>query len=273
MDISYILYNTIIYGGIAFIFSQRYATQKVINLSIGWYMVACWYVLYDLMMYWFSWKTWGMLLFVILSYISMHALCLYGAKDVRSRNIVGIIASLWFLLLVDNMLWLVYGPWSVSVSWIDMSVASLFFIIVCAQILISYMYRYTFWWTATKSIDEHERVWESIWIDRSLYQCWVYGITFLLLVWLSFLVLAEASMQPSDAVFYLIKWMWITVFVWYKNPQRLLLGALIYVLVEYCLFVVWWVSILYKESLMLVCILIVLLVKPRWIFSSSMRNL
>lgn len=236
-------------------------------------MIACWYILYDLMMYWFTWKSWGMLLFVILSYISMHALCLYGAKDVRSRNIVGIIASLWFLLLVDNMLWLVYGPWSVSVSWIDMSVASLFFIIVCAQILISYMYRYTFWWTAIKSIDEHERVWENIWINRSLYQWVVYGMTWMMLVWLAFLILVESSMQTSDALFYLIKWMWITVFVWYKKPQWLFVWACLYVCLEYFLFVVGWVSILYKESLMLVCILIVLLIKPRWLFSSLTRNI
>gem|GEM_PF-4583746 len=50
-------------------------------------------------------------------------------------------------------------------------------------------------------------------------------------------------------------------------------GALAYVLIEYLLFITRGLPIAYKESLVLVIILFVLMLKPEGIFSLSKRKL
>lgn len=80
-------------------------------------------------------------------------------------------------------------------------------------------------------------------------------------------------MKPIDWIFYLLKGVWIMVLVWITKIEYSFIWALIYVIFEYILFISLWVEITYKESLILLIILIILIFKPNWLFTLKTRKI
>jgi branched-subunit amino acid ABC-type transport system permease component len=70
----------------------------------------------------------------------------------------------------------------------------------------------------------------------------------------------------------MIKAMGIMILVGTARRERIFAGALLYVLVEYLLFIVWGLPISYKETFILLVILGVLLFKPEGLFNRKKRN-
>ncbi|MDR0369441.1 MAG: hypothetical protein LBH96_02675, partial [Candidatus Peribacteria bacterium] len=79
-------------------------------------------------------------------------------------------------------------------------------------------------------------------------------------------------LRASDGLFYMIKAMGIMILVGTARRERIFAGALLYVLVEYLLFIVWGLPISYKETFILLVILGVLLFKPEGLFNRKKRN-
>jgi branched-subunit amino acid ABC-type transport system permease component len=71
----------------------------------------------------------------------------------------------------------------------------------------------------------------------------------------------------------MIKALGIMILVGTTRKEYLFLGALLYVLVEYGLFIVWGLPISYKETLILLVILGVLLFRPEGIFARRERKI
>lgn len=95
----------------------------------------------------------------------------------------------------------------------------------------------------------------------------VFASLLVLLFVLAFILLNETSLRASDGVFYMIKALGIMILVGTAKKERMFAGALVYVLVEYGLFILAGLPISYKETLVLVVILGVLLFKPEGLFS------
>jgi branched-subunit amino acid ABC-type transport system permease component len=94
-----------------------------------------------------------------------------------------------------------------------------------------------------------------------------------LLFGIAFILLTETSLRASDGLFYMIKALGVMILVGTARKEYLFLGALLYVAVEYLLFIVGGLPISYKETLILVVILGVLLFKPEGLFTGKARKI
>jgi branched-subunit amino acid ABC-type transport system permease component len=95
----------------------------------------------------------------------------------------------------------------------------------------------------------------------------VFSVSLVVLLGLAFLLLTETSLRASDGLFYMIKALGIMILVGTAKRERMFAGALLYVFIEYVLFIIRGLPISYKETLILFVILGVLLFRPEGLFS------
>lgn len=271
MDRSYIFFNSIVYGGLALVFSSFYAYAKIQHLAIWSCMVFLWYIIHQYVTIWFTIETFIVLLLFIFCYMWTLWVLIHWFPNETSRGHLSVVFTLWLILILENVLHLLYGPWSISISWIDLSLYVLVWLFVTLHICCFYVFWKTLFGKTMKSIFESSWVARSLGIRVQYLQYSTFFLLLLLLVLVAWLVLVESTMKPGDGFFYLIKGLGISILVGFSQKQWVCIGALLYVLLEYLFFIHWWRPIIYKESLILVLILLILVCKPTGLFSSWKR--
>lgn len=120
---------------------------------------------------------------------------------------------------------------------------------------------------------EKAAVVQSLGIPSGGYRHILYIFWFVALFGVGVLILHTSGLKAVDGLFYLLKGLAIMILVGIANKKYIFLGALLYVLVEYLLFIKLGWSIAYKESMIMVVILLVLLFKPEGLFSFQTRGI
>ena len=149
----------------------------------------------------------------------------------------------------------------------------LLIIFIVLFVLFYYLYKNTLLGAMLRGIEENSKTIKSLGIKVNVTLQWLFMGMLILLLVMAFIILNEANLRASDGIFYLIKWIWIMILVGISKKEYMLFGALLYVLMEYLLFIQIWLPISYKETLILIIILWVLFFKPEWLFTLIKRKI
>jgi branched-subunit amino acid ABC-type transport system permease component len=135
------------------------------------------------------------------------------------------------------------------------------------------VFKYSFLWRVFKWIYENSKVVSSLGLNVNKLILVGAMFFFLLLLLSSYWVIANSNVKATDGIFYLLKGLGIMIIVWVSAIEYTFLWALLYVLVEYILFVELWLPISYKETFILVIVLCILVFKPNGLFTFAKRKL
>ena len=273
MDIQYILLNTIVYWIVALVIANFFSFGKMLNMSIGSFMVMGGYIIYNLIVHWISIQTviilvWFISLFVIIN----RAISKFFPHD-KQKDHVGIIATLGISIILENLTNYMYGPNSINLTLLHFNRQLLLILFIILFGLFYYLFKHTLLGATLRGIEENSKTIQSLGIrSNKILQFLFLGMLMLLLV-IAFIILNEANLRWSDGIFYLIKGIWIMILVGISKKEYMLFGALLYVVMEYLLFIQIWFPISYKETLILIIILWVLLFRPQGLFSFRNRKI
>lgn len=272
MDISYIVFNTIIYGMLATTLASFMAYGKFLNLTVAAYFILWWYVVHHAI---YRWIDRGFLLIwaiCIVSFFLINWLLLRFFPNEKQRDLAAIIITLASAYTLDNVMAYIYGPGSINIQWIDVSLWYLLLILWLLIIIFYYVFSKSTIWIILKAINEKTMVVQSLWLRTNRLLYCVFAIFLVLLIWSATLFLTKSAIKPSDGIFFLLKAIGIMIMVGISKKEYMFIGALLYVILEYLFFIQRKVPIIYKETLILFIILWVLILKPEWLFSLSKRT-
>jgi branched-subunit amino acid ABC-type transport system permease component len=176
-------------------------------------------------------------------------------------------------IVVENAVSYIYGPNSVSLNLVHFPRYTLLLIFIVLSVLVYYFFKYTLHGITFKAISENSRIVKSLGIRSNHLLQIFFAVLFVFLVCVAFIILNQTGLRATDGIFYIVKWIWIMLLVGLDKKEYILLGALLYVLVEYFLFIQRGLPISYKETLILVVIVLVLLFKPEGLFSLRKRHI
>lgn len=273
MDRSYILFNTIVYGGLAFVFSTFYAYARIQHLGIWAMMIFIGYIIHDYVTTWFSRMTTAILWGIVGFYCLTNRLLIHYFPHETSRDLLSIIFTIGISLLLENSINMIYGPSSVGISWWDISFPILLGMFILVNGVVFYLFGHTLFSKMMKGVHEKVQVIRSLGVQVSRVQQMLFLGLLLMLALIAGLVLIQSNMRSSDALFYFIKGVGISILVGFGQKQWVFIWALLYVLLEYFMFIYLWRPIMYKESLILILVLFVLICKPSGLFSFWKRYL
>jgi branched-subunit amino acid ABC-type transport system permease component len=270
---TYILYNTLIYGSIAFIIASYYAYAKFLNATIWSYMIIWSYVTITMIKYGFSWASLWIIAGMIAFYFIVNLIVIKSFSNEKQRDLFGLIFTLWGALIIENMVNILYWPNAISVELRTRTSWWLAITLAVISIVTTYIFH----------ISYNGKIWQAIYAQASsVRSLWVRidrMLTILMsallpcMVLIGVIVANEWAIKPSDNLFYLIKWIGIMIMVWVEKKQYVYLWALIYVIIEYILFIKIGLPIGFKETLILCMILLILLIKPEGLFSLRSRKM
>ena len=272
MDLSYIFFNALVYGVIASALSSFFAYAKFLNLALGSYLMGATFVVYLFAQSKFVAA--GLLLAgLCISYVVLYVLLLRHFSHEKQRDLVALIISLMLGTVLANILQFFFGSGGIYLSAWQFSplvLMSLFFVIAFG---IYYVFEKTYYSIVFKGLFEKSTVIQSLGISLHLYRHVLYMFWFSLFFAVGFLLLHTSGVKAVDGLFYLLKGLAIMIMVGISRKQYIFVGTLIYVLIEYLLFIKWGIPIAYKESMIMIVILWVLLFKPEGLFSLKTRGI
>lgn len=272
MDRSYILFNALVYGSIASALSGFFAYAKFLNLSLGSYMMGAGFVVYLFAMG-RSLAASILLSVLVVSYIAFYTLLLRDFAHDKQRDLVALITSLMLWVVLANILQFFFGSRGIFLSVWHIPVWMLLGIFVCVAGGIYYIFEKTHYSIVFKWLFEKAAVIQSLGIPSGTYRHVLYIFWLAALFGISALILHTSGLKAVDGLFYLLKGLAIMILVGIGNKKYIFLWALLYVFVEYVLFIKLWWSIAYKESMIMVVILFVLLFRPEWLFGHKTRSI
>ncbi len=272
MDLQYILFNSVVYGVLASALAGFFAFWKILHLSLGAFLTACWYIIYSFLEQGFSLTTLLFALGIFFVYGLINWSLLRFFPHEKQRDHVSIVATLWLSIVIENAISYLYWPNAITLDIIHFGPMHFALIFVGLVGWFYYFFSHTTYGLLFKGIYENSRTIQSLWIDVNLLLQCLFFFSLLLLMGASFLILHEWNLRGSDWLFYLIKGIGVMIIVGIHKKEFMFVGALLYVLVEYVLFIQWWLPIAYKETLILAIILAILLFKPEWIFTFHKRK-
>lgn len=272
MDISYILLNTIIYGCCALILVDIFSYWKIFSFAIGSYLMFSAYIIFNCVKYWFNIWNISAIVVLIVSFFLINYLLINKFSE-KKRGHASLIITLWVSLFLDNFCNYIYWWHSVSLPSEKLSLIALLTLFIIIFLVFFYFHRVSCFSKILSAIWENERLICGLWIRKNRIMWILFWIVFVLIVLLWYILLINSSIKMQSWLFYLIKGMWIMILVWLAKKERIFLWALIYVLLEYLLFNKLGLSIAYKETVILLCIVLVLLFKPEWLFSLIKRKI
>ncbi len=273
MDLGYILLNTIVYGTVAMVIAWFFWFGKILNFSLGAYMMMGGYILYRSITYGFSLLNIVMLIIFIGSFLLINLWLLKYFPNDKKRDHAWLVITLWISIILENLTSYIYWPNSVSLSIMHMPIYGLLIIFLILIWFFFYLYKYSFLGITLNAISEDSKLVRGLGVNTSKILQITFFCLLILLLACSFLLLNESNLRAGDGIFYMIKWIWIMILVWIAKKEYMFFGALLYVLIEYLLFIQRWLPISYKETLILIIILFVLLFRPEWLFSLRKRKI
>jgi len=273
MDIWYIVLNSLMYGLVSFMLMWFFAYYKFLNFSVWVILVFSSYLIAHFYSNGFTVTWFVLMLWFVVFYFLINYLVLKFFKNIKQRELFWLVFTLWSSILLENGVNYIFWPTSVSINNIVLWTPVLIILFVLLNILLIYFFKYSFTGKIFKWIQENWKILRSLWykLHRKLYYfAWLLLLTGFL-SW--FLILVFGNIRSSDHIFYLFKWIWIMILVWITKIEYVFIGALLYVLLEYILFISLWLPIAYKEALILIVILILLIFRPQWIFTFKSRKI
>ena len=273
MDIWYIILNTIIYGCCALILADMFSYWKIFNFALWSYIMFAGYIIFNCINYWFNTINICAIMVLLISFFLINKLLLKIFPSSKKRTQASLIVTLWISLFLDNFCNFIYW-W----RWVSLPTQKFNFVILTILFLIIfivffYFHRISFYWKTLNAINENENIVLWLWIKKDkIIQIW-FILLFLIIVLLWYILIINWSIKMQSWLFYVIKWIWIMLLVWLAKKEWIFLWALIYVIIEYILFNKLWLPIAYKETFILLCVALILLFKPEWLFSIRSRKL
>lgn len=272
MDLWYILFNTLVYGLIAFVFAWYFARGKFLNLGVGAILIVLWYCIQWFVTDWFSWMLVAVSAGILALTIRVNRFIIHAFPNEKQRDLFGIIFTFGLSVFLENATSYLFWASSVSLSWVSISLGVLVALFVIINLLIWYVFGKSYFGKVMQWVHENDKAIRSLGVPTKQIVQWLFFILFLVLAGVATMILIEGNMRASDALFYMIKWIGIMILVGVSQKQRIIRWALIYVLLEYLMFISLWWPIAYKETLILVIILLVLVFRPEWLFSFTKRK-
>jgi branched-subunit amino acid ABC-type transport system permease component len=92
--LSYILFNTLIYGSIAFIIASYYAYAKFLNATLGSYMIIGSYAAITIIKYGRAWSSIWIILGMIAFYFIVNMIVVKAFTNEKQRDLFGLIFTL-----------------------------------------------------------------------------------------------------------------------------------------------------------------------------------
>lgn len=274
IDLSYIFYNTFIYWSIATVLAGFFIYHKFVHFWLWAFLIALCYNIYGYMMGWdIIWQI-VISITIIVLYVGLQYLCIFFFPKKQQRDYAGLILTLALSLCIENGIQYIYWPNTISLDQYFSFWPVFFWVsIIFFFFLIFYFFRIAFIWKIYTSIREKDKVSSSIWIRTNKLTIFVSLFFLIILIITAFLLLSETNIKATDWFYFLVKALGIMLLVWPKNIHMMMVWALLYVTMEYILFVLLDFPLWYRETFTLWLILIILIFKPQGIFSSSQRNI
>ena len=271
-DLYYIIYNTLVYGLFAYVVMSFLAYNKYINFALWNFMIIGAFLIYSRYHHGFQWQTLVFLIVVLIVYLATNTLLIKHFKNVRKRDLVWIVFTFGLSTVLLNLTNMVYGPNSINIE-TPISLGWLLGLLILINILIVYFQKTTIYGTILTWMFENEKTLQSLGIPVKKIR-FVLSWFFLVLLFICwYLILAGSNMRSSDSLFYFIKWLWIMILVGVSKSELVFVVAFLYVVLEYMLFIRRWLPIAYKETLMLIVILGMLLFRPQGLFTARKRKI
>lgn len=269
--LEYIFLNTIVYWIVALLISAFYSYSKYLNFSIWIIIILISYSLYLFSNNWFSLEFFLLLFFTIFIFFASNFFIQKKFPNLVKRDLFWLIFTLWISIFVENFINFLYWANSISLNW-NISLSFLIWVFLILNFILIYFHKFSFFWKNFSWIFENENSEKVLWVKIHNYVNFYFIFLFILIFLASYLILNSWSIKSTDWIFFLLKWIWIMILVWLWRMEFIFLGALIYVLMEYFLFIQIWLPISYKEWFVLLIILLVLIFKPNWIFTLKSRK-
>lgn len=259
MDLTYVVFLTLVYWTLAVIMSRDLGYSKY--LSFGLWTLMLW-IAYPL--HAFVSNTWSaadvlILCCVLGSYFALYVLCNRGFPHERSRELFACVGTIGRMILWENLLTLRYWPVSIRREGVVFSPWAITAVLLGLFFVLLRCTKYTYRWMMYRGLEDRGDVLRTVWISQYRSTTVMHLLSYLLLacIWLS--LTAATQITPWDGLFYRIKAVGILVVAGISNRVRLYPIACIYVILEYRLFVYGWLPLQYKDGIMLLIILCVLL--------------
>ena len=272
MDISYILFNSLVYGIVAFVMMSFFAYIKVLNFALWIVMILLAYIIQIIYSQWINSITITLLIGTIIIYLFINWLILKYFKNTKKRELFGLVFTLGASILLENLVNYIFGPNAVSIWGFSLNNTMMLIGFVLINMWVFYFIKRSFLGKIFKGIFENVNVIKSLGFKTNK-NLQIFSLFLLLLLWVTaWMLLINWNVRASDALFYLIKGIWIMILVGITKIEYVFVGTLLYVLLEYVLFIKLWLPIAYKETLVLIIMLLVLMIKPQGLFTRKITR-
>ena len=272
MDLSYIFFNAIVYGTVASCMASFFAYAKFLHLGLGSYMIGAGFVVYLFAQGRIA-QAFLLLLSLLVSYILFYTLTLRHFPHEKQRDLVALITSLMLGVVIANVIQFFFGSGAIFLSAWNVSAWYLGAVFMFVSLSVYYVFERSCYSMIFKGLFEKYATMQSLGFPISRYMHVLYIFRFIGFIGIAILLLHTSGLKAVDGMFYLLKWLAIVIMVGIAHKQYIFVWALLYVLAEYFLFLHLWLPIAYKESMIMIVILVVLLIKPQWLFSIRTRSI
>lgn len=265
MDLYNILLMASVYWILAFIIWLYLNYFKYLNVAVAANMILIAYILYIIIIY--QSIPYILIVLLVLIFVSCNILITKLFKSIVQRQLFSLLFTLALSRLIENVIFYYYGFNSISFEFQATSILVLGVIFLLLLCVIVYLLKYSYYARVLKAYTENESVTKVLGLNTTLIGVIVWLAALILLLFVSYLLLSNGNIRAGDWFFYLIKALGILLLVGVASNHYVLIGALLYTVLEYSLFVTWGLPIAYKDSLILLIILAVLLIRPQGLFT------
>lgn len=270
--IHYILLNTFIYGVLAAALHACLTHTKYINIYLGTVLMWTAYAYAHLLVHGIQRQTIIVTICIYVWLFLIHHIIISYFPIISQRELFALLFTLGADIIWGNILYLTYWPTLITAPWLNLSSLTLGGLLGGIALIHRYFFNKTLFGLKYQALASHAIVLRSIWYryKNMLLQLMVWIVTFTGMMGI-FLVHNQA-LRASDSFFYLLKALGIAILVWQGKSWYIFVWTLLYVVIEYALFVWLGLPLGYKQALILLIILLVLLLKPQGLFSNIQRQ-
>lgn len=247
--------------------------SKVLNFSLGAYLTLAAYLIWEFVEYGWSFRFWGMSWVFFATLFLIHWSLQTYFPHQKKREKVWLIITLALSVLIESIIGLAFGPITINISIFSLAWWQILSMLFFATLALYYFYQYSIVGKQGIAISENEYVARGVGISHrkhSLMSCLFISV---LMFIVAGILISHSSLKVWDGFFYIVKGLGIMILAGVAKKEYIYLAAFLYVSLEYLCFVLIWLPLTYKEPLILILILLLLLFKPEGLFSRTKRTL
>lgn len=265
----FVLSHMLMYTCVGTVMMGVFSYLNTLNLSIGHTMILLGIAILNTIQYDDLYMSSMIALGVMGCFVGFHWITIHFFPDHKARELFWIVGSLALAIVLENFIGLYYGSTAFTV---DLRIPTYVIGGCLATIILlnTFIFRLSFHGKIFHTLHEDQQVSKALGIHTKKYIHFFSVFCLLLLVVLSCILLSKSGLRANDGMYYNIKWVGMLILIGAGRLHHVWIGALIYTLLEYGLFVVLSMSTSLKESIMLLVILLLLLVRPKGIFGNHL---